>query len=200
MNNLKLKESDFERAAELLNVEVAAIKAIQEVETGDRGGFLDDGRPAILFEGHIFWNQLSKEGINPLKHIEGNQDILYPKWTKEHYVGGTGEYIRLNKAIEIHEKAANASANWGMFQIMGFNYKICGYNLISEFIDAMCTDEGKQLDSFVRFIQNCGWDKYLRELDWATFARHYNGPAYAQNRYDEKMAKAYQRHKTTSAY
>ena len=25
-------------------------------------------------------------------------------------------------------------------------------------------------------------------IDWKAFARHYNGPAYAQNRYDEKLS------------
>ena len=31
----------------------------------------------------------------------------------------------------------------------------------------------------------------LQKKDWKAFARHYNGPAYAQNRYDEKLDKAY---------
>ena len=30
----------------------------------------------------------------------------------------------------------------------------------------------------------------LQSKDWKTFARLYNGPGYAQNRYDEKLAKA----------
>src|SRR5690606_7984441 len=34
----------------------------------------------------------------------------------------------------------------------------------------------------------------LRRKDWARFARLYNGPGYAQNRYDEKLAQAYARH------
>ena len=31
----------------------------------------------------------------------------------------------------------------------------------------------------------------LQKKDWPTFARLYNGPAYAQNRYDDKLSKAY---------
>jgi hypothetical protein len=31
----------------------------------------------------------------------------------------------------------------------------------------------------------------LQAKNWAEFAKRYNGPAYAQNRYDEKLAKAY---------
>lgn len=33
----------------------------------------------------------------------------------------------------------------------------------------------------------------LQAKDWAEFARRYNGPAYKENRYDEKLAKAYQK-------
>ena len=31
----------------------------------------------------------------------------------------------------------------------------------------------------------------LKAKDWANFARGYNGPAYAKNRYDVKLAAAY---------
>ena len=74
--SLRLTESDFKHAAELLGVEVAAIKAVLEVETGNKGGFLAVGKPTILFEGHIFWSQLKNRGIDPAKHQKGNEDIL----------------------------------------------------------------------------------------------------------------------------
>ena len=48
MASLRLTESDFKHAAELLGVEVAAIKAVLEVETGNKGGFLAVGKPTIL--------------------------------------------------------------------------------------------------------------------------------------------------------
>ena len=31
----------------------------------------------------------------------------------------------------------------------------------------------------------------LQKKDWKAFARLYNGPAYAQNRYDEKLSTAF---------
>ena len=36
----------------------------------------------------------------------------------------------------------------------------------------------------------------LRSRDWAAFARGYNGPAYAKNRYDQNLAGAYARYST----
>ena len=65
-NVLAITEDDFRKAAALLDVELAALKAVEEVETTGRGGFLPSGKPRILFEGHIFWKQLKKRGINPL--------------------------------------------------------------------------------------------------------------------------------------
>jgi hypothetical protein len=44
-------EADFEQAAALLKCDVAAIKAVAEVESSSNG-FLSDGRVKILFEGH----------------------------------------------------------------------------------------------------------------------------------------------------
>ena len=44
----------------------------------------------------------------------------------------------------------------------------------------------------VRFIRgNRSMLAALQNKDWKTFARLYNGPADAQNRYDEKLDKAY---------
>ena len=60
-----ITETDFDRAAMLLDCEAAALKAVQKVETGGKGGFLPSGRPTILFEGHIFWQQLRTRGIDP---------------------------------------------------------------------------------------------------------------------------------------
>lgn len=111
----KLTEEDFRLAAQLLDVESAALKAVKEVKSGRYGGFLDSGRLVILFEGHIFWNRLKKKGINPEEHRTGNENILYSKWDKSHYKGGEAEYARLEQARKIDREAADASASWGMF-------------------------------------------------------------------------------------
>ncbi|WP_418816083.1 N-acetylmuramidase domain-containing protein [Paraprevotella clara] len=187
----KLAEEDFRLLAQLLDCEPASLKAVQEVETGGRGGFFAPGKPAILFEGHIFWSQLKKRGISPEKYATGNGNVLYPKWEKGHYKGGLGEYDRLEQARKIHHEAADASASWGMFQIMGFNFTSCGEKSVESFVSAMCESERKQLILSGRFIRQGGMLPALQEKNWVEFARRYNGPAYAQNKYDVKLAKAY---------
>lgn len=178
-----------------MGCEPAALKAVQQVETGGRGGFFSPGRPAILFEGHIFWTQLKKRGSNPEDYVKGNENILYPKWEKGHYKGGIGEYDRLEQARKINREAADASASWGMFQIMGFNYAACGEESIESFVRSMCESEFKQLLLTANFIKkNSQMLQALQARDWAVFAKCYNGPAYAQNRYDVKLEAAYQKY------
>lgn len=191
---MNITESDYKRVASLLGVETAVVKAVAEVESGGKGGFLSDGRPVMLFEGHIFWRQLRCWGILPEIHVSGNEDILYPKWTRRHYRGGVAEYTRLERAVRIHEEAALSAASWGMFQIMGFHARLCGYASAGAFVEAMYVSETLQLEAFARFILACRLIPFLRGHDWAAFARAYNGPDYALNRYDSRLAAAYSRH------
>lgn len=194
-NSGRLTDEDFTQIAELLGCEPAALKAVQQVETGGRGGLFSPGKPAILFEGHIFWTQLKKRGSNPEDYVRGNENILYPKWEKGHYKGGIGEYDRLEQARKINREAADASASWGMFQIMGFNYAACGEESIESFVRSMCESEFKQLLLTANFIKkNSQMLRALQAKDWAVFAKCYNGPAYAQNRYDVKLEAAYQKY------
>ena len=145
---------NYTQAAHLLNIEIATIRAIHQVESAGRSGFLPDGRTLILFEGHIFWNQLKKQGINPELHQETNQDILFPVWDKSSYRGGAAEYTRLHRACLIHHGAALRSASWGMFQIMGFNHKLCGFDSVFTYTAAMQLSQSNQFDAFISFIQN----------------------------------------------
>lgn len=190
-----IDENKIKEAAEGLGIEQAAIKAVLEVETGGRGGFAIEGKPTILFEGHVFWQQLKTKGIDPVKYQRGNEDILYPKWTKRYYKGGIKEYDRLAKAMLVNKEAACLSASWGLAQIMGFNYKLCGCKSIDEFVEKMSESEGKQLELFAQFLKGNHWDVYLRNHDWKEFALHYNGPGYAQNQYDKRLAMAYEKYR-----
>lgn len=81
-----------------------------------------------------------------------------------------------------------------MFQIMGDNCEIAGFDIIEGFVDAMTQGEDRHLDAFVAFVKTRRLDDALARRDWQAFARGYNGPAFAANRYDEKLARAYVRH------
>ena len=187
---------DYDFISYLLDCDIAAIKAVQEVETAGRSGFLSDGRPMILFEGHIFWKQLKAHGIDPHRYERGNSDILYPTWTKAHYLGGAKEYLRLDRASKIHMTSALESASWGMFQIMGLNYGQAGCVSVEEFVGQMKKGQYEQLLLFAKFIGNSPkLKKALGSHDWESFAKLYNGPGYKSNSYDSKLLAAYKKFK-----
>lgn len=186
--------ADLVKLGKKYGVEPAVILCIQSIESGGNG-FFSDGRPKILFEGHIFWSQLKKAGKNPADYEAGNEDILYPKWDKTKYTGGKSEYNRLDKAKKIHKLAALKSASWGEFQIMGFNHATVGYNDVESFVEAMHVAGSNQLDAVMEFVKNNNLLKHIQgdTKNWAAFAKGYNGPAYAKNQYDKKLAAAYAR-------
>ena len=168
--SLVLTDSDYVDCADFLGIEIGVIKAVAEVESRGRGFFPDD-TPKTLFEGHVFHRLTS--GI----YAADNPDLSYPRWTKIYY-GKTwqAEKIRFNRAKVLDSDAAMMSTSWGKFQIMGFNFKACGYNSVLEFVKAMFRSEGEQLAAFSRFIKNNPhMQNALQERDWLSFASAYNG-------------------------
>ena len=186
-----LTDAQIGATAEKAGLEFAALKAVALVEANG-SGFLPDGRPKILFEGHVFWRELKKQGLDPAKSLPAYADILYPKWDKAKYKGGAAEYRRLEKAERLGVMAARKSASWGMFQIMGFNHALCGFRFLADFLTAMYESEAAHLKAALAFIKSAGLLPALKKKDWAAFAKGYNGPGYAQNRYDQKLTQAYQ--------
>lgn len=187
---LGFSRDDLVEAARKLNVEPCALSAVCVVESCGTG-FLPSGRPKILFEGHVFWQQLKKRGLSPERLSSNHQDILYPKWDRSKYKGGEREYDRLTSAVAIHEEAALCSTSWGAFQIMGHNYTLCGFTNIFDFVAAHKMTMREQLKTFCYFIEKQNMVRYLRCKDWTAFARAYNGPGYVQNHYDLKLQSAY---------
>jgi len=192
-NKRKLSRLEIVAKAKELKLEPAVVAAVTKVESAGRG-FLNDGRPKILFEGHIFWKELEKRNIEPRLYALEYPDIVYQHWSRRYYLGGEREYERLRKALNINSKAALCSASWGLFQIMGFNHQIVGFNAIEDFVANQHESEYEHLKAFCKYIEKEGLLKNLQEKKWKAFAEGYNGPRYAENRYDEKLAIAYRKY------
>lgn len=182
-----LTPQDYSRAAAKLGCEVSAIRAVADVESGGRTGFLPDGRPKILFESHVF----SK--LTARKYDATHPDISTPKWTRN-YVGGAGEHGRLQRAMILDREAALKSASWGKFQILGLNFARAGFQTVEKFVNSQKQSEQQHLEAFVKFILSYDLSDELRDRRWADFARKYNGAGFAKNHYDEKMAIAYNKY------
>ncbi len=186
---LRLSEGDFVRAASLLSCEIACVKAVTEVES-QGSGFLESGRPKILFEAHRF------SALTRHQYDDPHPNISSRVWNRKLYRGGESEYDRLGEAMALDRTAALSSASWGMFQIMGSNYLACGFPSVDDFVAAMFQGEGQHLDAFVASIRGKRLDVALRARDWAAFAKGYNGAGYAENNYDGRLSVAYQRFTT----
>lgn len=188
-----LSENDFVNFAKKYNVEIAAIKAVHEVESNGRG-FIN-GKIKILFEGHVFWKELKNRGINPSNITKGNETVLYPQFKANNPLYKLDQHERLEKAKTINEEAAYASASYGLFQIMGFHYPTFDFATAKEFVEYLSETESSQLEIFGQFIVKNNLLKPLRERKWAAFAKGYNGASYKQNKYDIKIANAYSKYK-----
>lgn len=200
-NDKFLSEQDMKDFATQFGLELAMVKAVNEVESRGKG-FLVYGRPVILFEGHIFWRELQKRGVNPAQYVsQRTKDVLYKKWTRSHYRGGAKEYDRLEKAAGISDlpafhDAAYCAASWGAFQIMGFHYEHLGYASVDHFVSEMYEHEREHLKAFGKFIEKTSFRgkkliDWIKEKNWARFAEGYNGPGYKKNKYDVKLKNAY---------
>jgi hypothetical protein len=181
---IPLRLDQIERVAKALGCEVACVRAVIDVEAADTG-FLPSGMPRIRFEAHEF-SRLTG-GKYDASYREISSKDRNPKLYKE----GAAEYDRLVLAMKLDTTAALGATSWGRFGVMGFNYRLCGYDKIEDFVSAAQESEGKQLDAFAAYLRYQGLDRPLREKRWLEFARGYNGSDFAGNKYDQKLAEAY---------
>lgn len=181
-----LTQRDLQDLADRLDVSVAHVMAVNAVES--RGsGFFENDLAAILYERHIMRRRLSHHGIDPTPHMRDRPGLVNK--TMGGYSGGVREYERLERAKLIHATSAVESCSWGLFQVMGYHWEALSYASADEYVALMQTSERYHLEAFGRFIEiDPRLHRALRDGDWATFARWYNGPAYAKNQYDIKMA------------
>ena len=77
---------------------------------------------------------------------------------------------------------------------MGFNHLAAGFADVHSMVAAMQDSEDAQLTSVASFIKASNLTGLLKARDWAAFARKYNGPAFAKNKYDVRLAGAFQQY------
>jgi len=182
--SLALSTAGMSAATSALSVNAPEIWTVLHVETSGCG-FLPDRRPPILFERHIF-SLLTNHRFD-ISDVSNPQPGGYGP-------GGPNQYLRLANAIQLDRAAALQSASWGLAQIMGSNFAQAGFGDVESMVAAMSGSEDAQLAAFVAFLQANALDQRLQAHDWTSFARGYNGPNFAVNQYDAKLAQAFQQY------
>lgn len=180
-------------AAAKHNLPAAHVAAITEVESNGKifatvGGVQ---RPLILFEPHVFYRLLPAE-----KRDEAvRQGLASEKWNKSLYEKTqAGRWSQVQSAALIDPIAAFEATSYGVGQVLGLNWKALGFDSVKAMVDHMHKGVEEQIDVMLRYVVENHLDDELREGRWKAFARGYNGPAYAKNRYDEKMEAAARRY------
>ena len=190
--SMTLTDDDYREVAEHLGCEIAAIKAVVEIEAGrTHEGFSAPGRPLVNFDLGMFRRNAAKKGVSLSKYYRTHPQVF----NRNRRSSQASVFSRLTAARSIHDASAIESTYWGMFQIGGFNWRKCGCASAGEFAERMSRSERDQLDLFAEFVKSTGLVKHLRSKNWRAFARGYNGPSYAARNYHNRMAASYARHK-----
>jgi hypothetical protein len=190
----KLSPADVSAAAATLNTTPAKVWAIADVESAGDG--FDGVFPVIRFEPH--WFQKLTKGKYDKSHPRLSHSYAQRKSYAQPASQAERRRIQFAAAMALDPNAAIQATSFGLFQMMGFNYRVCGFKSPADFHAAMCRSEGAQLQATVGFIKSLHLDDELQRGDWAGFAKVYNGPAYADAPgrsadYDYKLDQAHKR-------
>ena len=179
----ELTDRDFRLAAERIGCDVAAIKAVWEVEAGGRH-FLNDGSVIRRFEPHHFprhlWQAIGfsvPNGTSPWRaSLKQSSEAMF------------------QRAVAVDEGAAIDASSWGAPQIMaGMNHRAAGFSSGREMVEHMAISAAHQLGAFVQLVESWGIAGAIRGHDWRAFARRYNGSGQV-DRYAALMEAAYRKH------
>ena len=178
--SLAITSNGFAEAANDLGVKAPEIWTVFAVETSGCG-FLPDRRPSILYERHIF-SRLTKGQFD-------DGDISDPS-PGGYGPGGAHQYDRLARAIALDRNAALQSALVGPRPDHGYElFSVAGFDGVEDMVSTLCDSEDSHLLAFAAFLKSTKLEGALQILDWTSFARGYNGPNFAENQYDAKIAR-----------
>lgn len=176
-------------------IEPEALLAVVQVESAGKSLEVDNKTPCLLFERHIFYRELSKKSLAGLNEAV-RLGLANKTWQpKTQYKDQRTSQLRLDlfaQARKINEICAIRSCSWGVGQTMGFLAEELKFrDALMMFNYMVAGGVPAQVECMVREIENKKLTKKLNDHQWAAFAKVYNGPGYATNHYDTKMASAW---------
>lgn len=171
-------------------VSAAVLLAVALVETNARATAAVGSRrePLIRFEGHYFDRLLPEAG----RRIARLAGLAHPKAGRiRNPSGQEARWRLLDRASAIDPAAAYAATSWGLGQVMGAHWQRLGFRSALELAAMARASAAGQLTIAARFLKIGALAERLVSGDAAGFARLYNGPNFAANGYDAKIAVAY---------
>lgn len=194
-----IDEKLYEKTSNELGIEKAVMLAIARQES-HKSSFRQKGQATILYERHKMWKYLREDLGKNVEELDALSK-LYPDLVNKRQGGyGTYEeqYSKLAKAKTIDYDCAIKACSWGKFQVLGANFEGVFQNP-KELEAAVNICEIQQFKLFRGYLTKTnGMIKALKNKDWKTIAKLYNGsawetinPKYAENikKYYEEYAK-----------
>jgi len=183
-------KADFVKLADELKVQPAAIEAFWLTESN--GVPFVNGRAPILPERHRF-SKLTR-GFFDSSYPNLSDPVWQPSWyprTQDARWDVILQWYRILSKANWPIDSAFAAVSYGGPQILGENYKACGFKSPFDMAEQMARDEVTQLRAFSGFIVNNGLLPMLRKVsrDLATIeplVARYNGKLYKKNGYHTK--------------
>jgi N-acetylmuramidase len=174
-------------------IDLAALLAFMEVESGGKGFDPKTGKIMIQFE-PLWFSKLSGiliDHANTFNWDENKVDVQPNEWKA------------FNEAFSINANAAMESTSIGLPQIMGFHWKRLQFDSVGAMWDYFKVSEINQVKALIKFIET---DKSLIQaltsLNWDKVASIYNGKGYKalalklkREPYNITMARAYNKYK-----
>jgi len=169
-----------------LGIELAASLAVLSVESGGVG--ISNGRALIRFENHLFYKYWGKDNeaeykkhfvFDSGKNWLGHKFRVDPNGSWIDFHGDQSkEYDALNYARSLDDEKALLSISMGLPQILGSNAKIIGYDTVQEMFNNFNKDIRYHVFALFDFFSP-RMIKALKERDFVTFAKYYNGQGQA---------------------
>lgn len=190
-----------------LGIEVERALAVICVESGG-SGFSSDGKMIIRFENHVFhsyWGSKSDENQKKFdehftfdaKNRRNKHQYRASKsddWKTGH-TGQAAEWESLEIARKLSDTQALYSISMGAPQVMGFNYKMIGYNSVNDMFEAFCKDIRYHIMALFDFCTAKSTRvQYLITGDFLSFAKEYNGLT-APEQYEARLNQYYEIYK-----
>lgn len=167
----------YQATAKELDIAPAQVRAFAIVES-DEKPFTPSGNPVVRFEAG-YWKRfrVATKAATIFDKAKNPAD-LDARWE---------QFLRMK---QVDETAAILSHSFGLFQLMGFNFKhaLCADPVT--FLGEHMTVEG-QFKLFRRFVKmSPALLSAIRMNKPDGVGHHYNGPQYKRNKYDVKWAAA----------
>lgn len=186
-NSTPPTDEDHLRIAQSLKIDAAALQTIIEVEAPviTRKVALD-GRPFIIYDREIF------SRITGHKYDESNPVVSNPTHDfKNQTLDQKIQWNLLAEAYGLDRDAALSATEWGIFTILGSNFKSSGFQTVGEFVRFISESEANQLEAvLLGFVRGHKLEDALKSHDWESFARKYIGPGGLGN-YVGRLTRAY---------